>query len=630
MDIKDLPKNPKGGRALNPLVFTGFDDTPDNPRPGLGYKQLYDITVPVGLIAALPATVRPGNLVQLYWDDTEQQRYDVDQGSVDRGWLSFSVSPAVIKDPSGKAYYTITDPFSGGTETSDVRTVTVNRLPPGGLDPDIGTPINEKLAPATITPPVINAADTNVTVTVPEWENMEQGDELTVLWDGIRVDQPKLDIIGGPQVVPIPQAVLEEAGSNDRLPVTYEIRDIVDNYSLVSRPAFASVDIGSRLIAPSVRQADPVTLVLDLQALGSGDANVDIRPYGDVETGDELILSWTGRTGAADLVLPEQSQVVSDADSDPVVTFSIPNAHLQLIAGGAASASYVRRRGDTDLPSKRTSITLTGMPPGLAAPSVEEANGRVIDLGQITTPDVHVVIAAYPGKKAGDRINLIWTGEPVSGPPSHYTASHIVLAGEETREQVFAVGIDHLQPLIEGSLALQYQVLYVDSTRSADSKTINYAVTGAFTKIEDFTGVAPQIIQANQSINTGKVTIHFISGAGNAGFPQNDSLPADPGPLTLPLLHVCFQNPVLNPGTQTLEIDLQDGYVSVQCHIHGSNGETEVAWLDSSQTVIGSFVIPNQTHYPFVCNSTRARPIHRLRIIGNKDWTRWDNFVMTP
>ncbi|MFJ3483634.1 hypothetical protein ACIPL1_09655 [Pseudomonas sp. NPDC090202] len=630
MNIKDLPKNPKGGRALNPLVFTGFDDSPNNPRPGLGYKQLFDTTVPVGLIAALPATVREGDLVVFYWDDIERQKYEVDQGSVDRRWLSFSVSPAVIKDPSGRAYYTVADPFSGDIETSDVRTVTVNRLPPGGLDPDISTPINEKLAPATIIPPVINAADTNVTVTVPEWENMELGDELTVLWDGIRVDQPKLDIIGGPQIVPIPREVLEQAGSNERLPVTYEIRDIVDNYSLVSLSAFAAVDIGSRLVAPRVREADPVTLILDLQALGSGDANVDVAPYGDVQVGDELILKWTGRTGAADIPLPDQTQVVSDADRDPVVTFRIPNAHLQLIVGGAASASYVRRRGSTDLPSKRTSITLTGMPLELAAPGVEEANGRVIDLGQITTPDVHVVIAAYPGKKAGDRINLIWSGEPASGPPSHYTASHIVTAGEEAREHVFAVDTLLLEPLIDGALALQYQVVYVDSARPADSKTINYAVIGAFTKIEDFTGMASQIIQANQSIDTGKITIHFVSGAGNAGFPENDSLPSDPGPLALPVLHVCFQNPVLNPGTQTLEIDLQDGYVSVQCHVHGSNGKTEIAWLDSSQTVIDGFVIPDQTHYPFVCNSTRARPIHRLRIIGDKDWTRWDNFVMTP
>ncbi|WP_282373742.1 hypothetical protein, partial [Pseudomonas sp. PS02290] len=115
-----------------------FDDTPDNPRRGLGYLQLSDPTRPVMLTAKLPDVTRVGDTIELFWDDDAEpvQTYDLDQATIDRGWLSFSVGVGVIKAPQGEVFYTLYDHEAENLQKSAIRTVNVNRTVPGGLDPD--------------------------------------------------------------------------------------------------------------------------------------------------------------------------------------------------------------------------------------------------------------------------------------------------------------------------------------------------------------------------------------------------------------------------------------------------------------------------------------------------------------
>jgi hypothetical protein len=76
MKISELPKNhTKTEIPLYDLVFSDFDDTDQNPRPGLGYHQLYDPQARIALIAKLPDVPRTGDTVTLLWDDVDVQRY---------------------------------------------------------------------------------------------------------------------------------------------------------------------------------------------------------------------------------------------------------------------------------------------------------------------------------------------------------------------------------------------------------------------------------------------------------------------------------------------------------------------------------------------------------------------------
>ncbi|MBC3950974.1 hypothetical protein [Pseudomonas folii] len=492
MKINNLP-GPQGGRVLAPLVFQGINDSPDNPRLGLGYKQLSDPTSIVGLIAKLPEVKRLRDLYTLYWDDVIVQEYELDQTIIDKGWLSFSVPASLIEVPEGRVYYHLYSPVGNVSDESILRTIPVKRRVPGGLDPDLDTGINEGLLPCTVTPDPVSDVDSAVTVEVPAWIYQALGDELTVMWNNIRVNHPKLQALG-PQSVIIPKNVLEQGGSSDHLLVNYEIRDIVDNYSFVSPPTYVVVEIDpDALIAARVREADRTTRVLDLVALGDNDAHVDIPSYIGNGKGYEVTLTWIGKTPTAiiELLLPPQR--VDDPSFDHA-QFTIPNPDIKNIAGGSAVVRYSLKQDDVTVEkkSRTTTITLTGLPVQLAEPVVDEANGTtVIDLADVVGPDVTVTIAPYLGQNAGDKVLLTWHGTPAQGAPVNYTDDVIIMAGEEKDPVIFKVGkVDNLDPLADGRLSLSYQVVFKVNDVLQPSPVAQYTVravtTGPVTGDESF------------------------------------------------------------------------------------------------------------------------------------------------
>ncbi len=501
MKIENLPRAPlqpngsAGPRALNPLVFNSFDDTPDNPRPGLGYQQLFDRTRPVTLTAKLPDVTRVGDTVELFWDDDDDdvpvQTYNLDQGTIDKGWLSFSVSVDVIKAPLGKVHYTLFDHEAQDLQTSDTRTVKVNRNVPGGLDPDTDTAINEGLTAATVRPSAITDPATPVTVTVPAWLHMEAGDELVVLWNGIRVSAPVLTQagVGMPQVVSIPQTVVEQGGSSEKLPVNYEIRDIVDNYSLLSLATLVDVNIDpNALPAPRLADANAATNQIDLEVLGAKDARVQVQT-GALTAGNVVTLTWTGRTPTTELSETLPSQTVTDPGFE-VLLFNIPNAKVVAFSGGSISAKYTVGAKV----SKSANATLSGLVIPLTAPELEGAVGGVIDLGVVTGDPLIVSAPAYVGQKAGDRILLSWAGTSATGVPVNYPDEYTVQVGEEAEEVYFEVPRQNLEPLGGGTLQLSYQVVRASGV-TQNSPITAYQVRAEPVVVFD----APQVREATFS-----------------------------------------------------------------------------------------------------------------------------------
>jgi hypothetical protein len=481
MEVKNLPQGLGGVLALNDLVFTDINDSPDNTRFGLGYHQLYDPNKLVGLIAKLPEVTRVGDTITLHWDSAIAQQYDLDQATIDKGWLSFSVSPTQIRDPQGTVYYSLYDHEADDLQTSPQRTIAVNRRVPGGLDPNTDTAINEKMAPCTVSPDPVSNPSAAVSVMVPVWDNQELRDELTVMWNNIRVTLAPLQTLG-PQTVLIPREVLEAGGSSDKLLVNYELRDIVDNYSLVSPATYVRVEIDpDALTAPRVDEANRTTLVLDLEALSDNDAHVTIPPYSGNGNPYTVTLTWVGKTQTADISLNLPPQTVEDPFFDHA-TFTIPNAHMKLIAGGSAVVRYrlLQQGNATEKQSKTTSITITGLPVELAAPVVVEAGGTaIIDLALIIGASVTVTVAAYAGQSMDDKILLSWRGTPVSGSPVNYTDEYTIKAGEELRPTTFTVLRENLDPLGDGTLALSYQVLFAATGNTQNSALNTYSIIAA-------------------------------------------------------------------------------------------------------------------------------------------------------
>ncbi|MEB0078136.1 hypothetical protein QN386_12775 [Pseudomonas sp. CCI3.2] len=467
--------------ALNDLVFTDINDSPDNPRLGLGYHQLYDPTSFIGLISKLPDVTRVGDTITLFWDGDIAQQYDLNQPTIDKGWLSFNVSPSRILDPEGDVYYTLYDHEAEDLQKSPSRIIAVNRRVPGGLDPETDTAFNENMALCTVSPDPVSSPEATVTVSVPKWINQEVGDELTVMWNNIRVPYPKLQTLGPVDVI-IPPEVLEQGMSSDKLLVNYEIRDIVDNYSLVSPSTYVTVEIDpDALPAPRVEEADRATLILDLEALGDNDAHVVIPSYIGNGNAYVVTLTWVGKTPMADISLNLPPLPIDDPVFDHA-TFIIPNVHLRQIAGGSAVARYsLVQQGVTEpKQSKTTSITLTGLPVELAGPVVLEAGGTaIIDLALVTGDSVTVSIAAYTGQNAGDKILLSWKGTPTAGGPVNYTDEYVIKVGEELLATTFVVLRQNLDPLGGGTLELTYQVVFKATGISQGSASTTYQVKAA-------------------------------------------------------------------------------------------------------------------------------------------------------
>lgn len=425
---------------------------------------------------------RVGDIIKLFWAEAKSdvrtyvlvQTYELDQATIDKGWLSFSVDTQFIKPPEGAVYYTLYDLGADDLQTSAVRTIKVNLGVPGGLDPQLNTAINEGLTAAKVSPSPISNPATPVTVTVPAWEHMEAGDELVVLWNGIRVSAPVLTQsgVGVPQVVSIPQSVVEQGGSSEKLPVNYEIRDIVDNYSLLSPATLVDVNIDpNALPAPRLADANPVTNQIDLQVLGAKDALVQVRTDA-LTAGDEVILTWTGRTPTTELSETLPSQTVT-APGFEVLLFNIPNAKVVAFAGGSISAKYTVGAKV----SKSANATLSGLVIPLTALELEGAVGGVIDLAVVTGDPLIVSAPAYAGQTAGDRILLSWAGTSATGVPVNYPDEYTVQPGEEAEEIYFEVPRQNLDPLGGGTLQLSYQVVRADGTRSSPVTT--YSVTSA-------------------------------------------------------------------------------------------------------------------------------------------------------
>lgn len=618
--------------ALNPLIIPVMDY--GSARPGLGYDDLNDPARPLVMQAFLnPLDYYLGDFITLYWGTEIVQTFTLEQPHFENGFMGFSVPLSYLQGTEGVTHYTVHNFSSGLTTPSSSRTVLIKRLPPGGLDTDLATPyMNDRLSLAVISPPgEINDQTPLVTVTIAPWEYMAEGDVLTVMWNGVRLRQPALPAaeVGKAQIITIPKETLIEGGDGDPVTVNYEIRDIVDNYSLVSRPSRVRVIVDPNAPFPPLIKVNgiPVTLI-DLASLGDRDVQVEI-PSARLTPGDMITLNWLGRTA-------DGGERIITLGPEPVpaggfnLEFTVTNADILIIAGGGAIVSYhIKPLVGPEKTSRSSTITVNGQPARLEAPTLKEAVGSVIDPG-VVPPTATVVIKPYSGKAVGDFITLLWSGTTENGIPLILTPDYTVRAGEENDEYLFLVDKKHIDALANGSLTLRYTVLSSITKLETVSETASYTVSALpGTILDDFSTHRGALITEGQTLTTDFTTLQFVSGDGRLGFPVVDAVPPGAERLQLPVLHLCYQQELTKPNrAQVVLISLNRACTKVECDVYGSNGKLTIESLDSAQTVIDRQTLPNQKNYHFsYSNPTRA--IHFLRITADRDWSYWDNLEMT-
>ncbi len=203
---------------------------PQANRRGIGRvaAEQLSITVP-----AYP-DMDEGDLVELFWDGCYVTSKQILVGEAGQP-ISLRVPESFILEGVARIHYHLMR-IGRTALVSPVLKLPVKLACPGGLPIDEE---NQGLAPLIIPGPIgrygVNSRQMKrgVPLTLAPYLNMAAEDEITLLWGDVRLDLPKLAPadIGKPVTVFVPAGVIQEAGEDRGLDITYCVIDRVGNNS---------------------------------------------------------------------------------------------------------------------------------------------------------------------------------------------------------------------------------------------------------------------------------------------------------------------------------------------------------------------------------------------------------------
>jgi len=443
---------------------------------GIRYVDLID---PAGWIdVQIPWNIvfLKGDVFRLYWG-IEGDVVDVIIGEDPNAPMRTIRAPVpkVIEAGEGEieVWYERVSPFDEVPVPSPRTTVRVKITVPGGFDPDQTTPINENLAPAILPPGPIQKPipAQGLPVTILAWENMAEGDRLILRWGSQSVPVPPLDAsqVGQDLVVMVSEQVIDDAGDSENMPVSYDIRDIVNNWSKWAPNAYIEVDVGgSNYMAPDVNEL--VGDELDFDALNGGDATAVVIRNADMAAGDSVELTFEGHAfGGHDVTYTDTKTLTANS-----LLFPLPNDVLGQAVPGQGSV-YYRVSGAGGVAkgrSSRTSFTMTGTPVSLPAPNVREAVGDTLDPANVAN-GATVDIAAWAGMAAGDTVTMHWVGTSGGGAPVSYTDYRSLDAGDVGNTVTFLVPYNNIAAFAGGRADVYYTVQAGQGSRESQHLPLN-------------------------------------------------------------------------------------------------------------------------------------------------------------
>ncbi|MGY2235721.1 hypothetical protein ACW9ID_11920 [Pseudomonas gingeri] len=441
-------RRPRATRALIPPLINSFN------LGGVGATDVIDPLRPLPVVIA-PLDLKPRDRVDLYWGSHPDPVASHTQGSEPGAThLTLRVDTRWIMSGEVTVRYVLT-PFPGGAPETAETSLRVKLDVPGDPDTQSATPtLNDKLELPVVIPPGVIEDPEGVSVVIKRYANMAAGDVIVVSWHGRLVQHPPLSAPSDEVVVPIDPRIIREAGNSDAILVRYEIRDVVNNWSRWSRPALVEVGIGDpSLPAPVVPRAQGMQLDLDL--LNGADVQTLVLRYDGMNSAQNLRL-LVERETALGVSLPAYTATLPGHDSDPFVSFDVPNEQFPLIIQGQARFYYyveapeqpVRR--SKSLPLKIIGQALILKPPRVP---VAEANGNVLDpaaTGVIARVEPYSLIAV------GQAVTLVWIGTTASGMEVRHEQTLPVV--DTGRDIDFTIPDDKVGVLAGGSVVVRYDV----------------------------------------------------------------------------------------------------------------------------------------------------------------------------
>ena len=198
-----------------------------------------------------------GDLIELFWDGcyvTSQHLHKADIGQP----VSLRVPQSFIQNGTARLYYRVMHIGSSPALSAQLK-VFIKLDCPGGEA--IGDE-NQGLAPLMIPEPILRYGvnpgqmKRGVPVIIEPYRNMACEDAITLLWGDVRLDLPKLRKadIDQPVSIFIPAHIIQEAGEDPKLEVTYCVIDRVGNNSRWAPARTLKVGAPKRYINPAPRE----------------------------------------------------------------------------------------------------------------------------------------------------------------------------------------------------------------------------------------------------------------------------------------------------------------------------------------------------------------------------------------
>ncbi len=431
---------------------------------GIRLRDISDPMVPVQVVIAAYQQMQINDRIDLFWNDRLAGNALVDAAHLEQGSVTINVPSVAIQDGTPPVHYVVTSAIGQNEYQSHPLYIRVKTNVPGGTDPIPSTPeVNENLLAVIGVPELVDDSNADsIVATVPSYENMTEGDKLRLSWGGYFVEH-ELEPAGVNQPVPMvmPRDIIEQAGAGPVV-IEYEVRDVVNNWSLWSIKFTPDVEVGAGLLrAPDA--LDVVDGELDLTTLGDEDAAIRVRVYPDIAEHDVVALSWIGRPPTGGPILHDDNLTV-DYDSEGLpIEFQVPNAVAKASAGGTVAVKYSVTSNRGQQHSRRTSFEVIGQVQKLPAPSVKEALGDELDPVRIPPAGATVTILAYSGMKSGDRVDLFVRGTDANGAPFSHNDGKDISGGQVGMPIDFIVPKGFFEPLVNGSVDLYYRVNGEDS-----------------------------------------------------------------------------------------------------------------------------------------------------------------------
>ncbi|MNJ20932.1 hypothetical protein D3C77_152740 [compost metagenome] len=467
---------------------------------GIRWADISDPNVPVQVLITAYPEIRVNDTVELFWNNRLIDILLVNQDHIELGTMTLNVPTSVVQDGTPPVHYRVTSAIGGNVRISHPLNIRVKTNVPGGTDPLPSTPYtNENLLAVSGVPELVDETNANsIVAVIAPYQNMTEGDTIKLSWGGefVEVYVVKASDVGTSINIPVPREIIDLAGAGP-LVIEYEIRDIVNNWSRWSLPFPVEAEVGNDLLrAPDA--LDAVAGRIDLEQLGDKNARVRVRVYVDMAKGDKVTIIWRARPPLGDPIEHTQDYDVGEGDDGLPIEVTVPNAIVRASAGGIVAISYSVRSNTALRHSRRTSVEIIGQVQPLAPPTLREAVGDSVDLGQIPEAGATVVVAAYPGMVAGERVLLFCIGTAADGAVSSYPDFRDITDGTVGQPVFFTVPRTFFTPLLNGSLRVYYRVKGRDSQELALNVVGQGGVTLPMPSVD---GVVPATLDPDGVLN---------------------------------------------------------------------------------------------------------------------------------